>query len=113
MPAGWLVVARGQVDGLGGGAEEMLAVQAAQPTSAAPAGRRGSWEWAGPPGQPLMTCPLPKARAPGAACQIVNWVLWTARAFHPPDGLGAGVAVPGGSTGSCRQGPAALLTVTA
>ena len=45
-----------------------------------------------------MTWTLAQDRALGTACQMVSWVPWTARAFHPPDGLGASVAVPGGSS---------------
>ena len=50
-----------------------------------------------------MTWALAQAWVPVAACQMVSWVPWTARAFHPPVVLGASVAVFGGSTGSCRQ----------
>ena len=60
-----------------------------------------------------MTCSLAQDWAPGAACQMVSWVPWTARAFHPPDGLGARVAVPGGSGGSGRHEPAALVMAAA
>lgn len=49
----------------------------------------------------------------GAACQMVSWVPWTARAFHPPDGSGVRVAVPGGSSGSGRHKPAALVMTAA
>ncbi len=56
-----------------------------------------------------MTCALVQAWAPGAARQTVSWVPCTARAFQPPDGPGASVAVPGGSTGSGRHEPAVLI----
>jgi hypothetical protein len=60
----------------------------------------------------VMTWALAQA-VPRAACQMVSWVPWTARAFHSPDGLGASVAVPGGSTGSCRQESVELVMTAA
>ena len=51
-----------------------------------------------------MTCVLAQAADPGASCQTVIVVWWTASASNPPAGPAASVAVPGGSAGSARHG---------
>ena len=51
----------------------------------------------------LMAWVLAQVVPPGASCQTVSVLPWTARASAVPPGPGASVAVPGGSAGSGRQ----------